>query len=74
MLKCLLLRKNKTNLFDYVDYQNAGPKMNFLNVSRTLVIDVLWRQSMLQINGRGRNAMHTTSTHNILLENLLCDV
>ena len=47
-------KKKRKNLFDYVDYQNAGPKMNFWSVSRTLVIDVLWRQSMLQINGFGR--------------------
>ena len=56
MLKCLLLRKKQTNLFDYVDYQTAGPKMNFLSVLRMLVIDVLWRQSMLQINGCGRKS------------------
>ena len=26
------MTKIKTNLFDSVDYQNAGPKMNFLSV------------------------------------------
>ena len=25
-------KEKKTNLFDYVDYQNAGPKINFLSV------------------------------------------
>ena len=49
----LVIAKKRTNLFDYVDYQNAGPKMNFLSVSRTLLIDDLWRQSMLQIHGCG---------------------
>ena len=29
MLKCLLLTNKQTNLFDYVDYQNAGPKNEF---------------------------------------------
>ena len=28
----LVMKKIKTNLFDSVDYQNAGPKMNFLSV------------------------------------------
>ena len=27
----LVVTKTKTNLFDSVDYQNAGPKMNFLS-------------------------------------------
>ena len=40
-VEMLAIAKKRTNLFDYVDYQNAGPKMNFLNVSRTLVINVL---------------------------------
>ena len=31
-------------------------KWIFLVFSRTLVIDVLWRQSMLQINGCGRKS------------------
>ena len=34
----VITKKKQTNLFDYVDYQNAGPKMNFLSVSRMLVI------------------------------------
>ena len=29
----LVMTKTRTNLFDSVDYQNAGPKMNFLRVS-----------------------------------------
>ena len=41
MLKCLLSRKKNTHLIDYVDYQIAGPKMNFRSVSRTLMINVL---------------------------------
>ena len=28
----LVMTKTKTNLFDSVDYQNAGPRMNFLSV------------------------------------------
>ena len=28
----LAMTKIKTNLFDSVDYQNAGPQMNFLSV------------------------------------------
>ena len=28
----LVLTKRKSNLFDYDDYRNAGPKMNFLSV------------------------------------------
>ena len=28
----VITKKNTTNLFDYVDYQNAGPKINFLSV------------------------------------------
>ena len=42
--------------------------------TRTLLIDVLWRQSMLQINGCGRKNMLTANMHNILLESLLTDV
>ena len=38
---------------DSVAYQNAGPTMNLLSVSGAIMIDVLWRQSMLQINGYG---------------------
>ena len=29
----LVMTKARTNLFDSFDYQNAGPKMNFLRVS-----------------------------------------
>ena len=29
----LVMTKTRTNLFDSVDYQNAGPKINFLRVS-----------------------------------------
>ena len=43
-------------MFDSVDYQNSGPNMNFWAFSHTLVIDVLWRQSMLQSNGFGRKS------------------
>ena len=28
----MLVMKKNTNVFDSVDYQNAGPKMNFLSV------------------------------------------
>ena len=43
-------------LSDSVDFQNTGPKMNFLSVLRTLVIGISSRQSMLQINGSGRKS------------------
>ena len=29
----LVMMKTRTNLFESFDYQNAGPKMNFLRVS-----------------------------------------
>ena len=38
----VITKKNKKQICSiYIDYQNAGPKMNFLSASRTLVIDVL---------------------------------
>ena len=70
----LVIAKKCTNLFDYVDYQNAGLKMNFLSVSRTLVIDVCDVRVCYRFMAVVVNAMHTASTHNILLENLLSDV
>ena len=48
----VLTKKTKQILFHSVDYQNAGAKNEFSECfSCTLVIDVLCRQSMLQING-----------------------
>ena len=52
----LVMTKKNSNLPDSVDYQNAGPKMIFRVFSRTLVIHVLLRQSMLQVNGCGRKS------------------
>ena len=46
----------------------------FCVYSRTLLIDILWRQSMLQIIFCGGKAKHTANMHNILLESLLSDV
>ena len=74
MLKCLLLRKNNPNLFDYVDYQNAGPNWIFWVFSRTLVIDVCDVRVCYRLMAVVVKAMHKTSTHNILLESLLSDV
>ena len=45
--------KTTTNLLDSVNYQNAGPKMNFLSVFTHAVMDDLRRQSILQINSFG---------------------
>ena len=70
----LVITKKQTNLFDYVDYQNVGPKKNFLSVSRTLVIDVLDVSVCYRFMAVAVKAMHTTSTHDTLLENLLGDV
>ena len=52
----MLVMTKKSILSDSVDYQNTGPKMNFLSVLRTLVIGILSRQSMLQINGCDRKS------------------
>ena len=72
----LVMRKNRNKfLFDSVDYQNAGPKMNFLSVfthtrDRWFCdVRVCYRLMAVVVK-----AMPTTSTHNILLENLLSDV
>ena len=66
----LVITKKQTNLFDYIDYQNAGPKMDFLCASRTFCDIRVCNRFMTVIV----KAMHTTSTHNILLENSLSDV
>ena len=53
MLKCSLGQK----MCDSIDYPNYGPKNEIFWVfSRTFVIDVLWRQSMLKINVCGRKS------------------
>ena len=44
----MLVMTKKTNLSDSVDYQNTGPKKNFLSVF-THALDPYF---MLQINGR----------------------
>ena len=48
MLKYLWCWK-KSHLYDSVNYKNAGQTMNFWVFSHLLMIDALWRQSMLQI-------------------------
>ena len=60
------MTKTRTNMFDSVDYQNAGPKMNFLMFCD---VRVCYRLMAVVVK-----AMHTTNTHNILLESLLSDV
>ena len=52
----MLVMTKKIKNFDSFDYRNAGPKWIFWVFSHTLVVDVLSRQSMLQINGCGRKS------------------
>ena len=60
----------KSNLFDSVDYQNAGPTMNFHARACSIFCDVrVCHRYMAFV----LKAMHTTSQH-ILLESLLSDV
>ena len=68
----VMTKKNTTNLSKFVDYQNAGPTMKFLGVSRAIVIDVCDVRVCYRLVAV--KAMHTTSTQNILLENLLSHV
>ena len=71
----LVMTKIKTNLFDSFDNQNAGPKMNFRSVftharDRCFVTpEYVYRLRAVVVK-----AMLTTSTHTILLENLLSDI
>ena len=67
----LAMTKKTSNLFDFVDYQNAGPIMNFLGVftharDRRFVTSDCYRLVAVK-------AMHTTSQL-ILLESLFSDV
>ena len=71
----LAMAKRKSNLLDSVAYQNAGPKMNFLSIftharDRCFFYARVCYRSMAVII----KAMHTPSTHNILLKSLLSDV
>ena len=68
----LVMTKKTTYLFDSVDYQNAGPKINFLSVF-THARDCCFVTSEY-VTAVVVKAMHITSTHNILLESLLSDV
>ena len=70
----LVMTEKYLKLSDSVDYQNLDKQWIFWVSLRTLVADVLWRHSMLKINGLVVKAMHTASPHNILLESLLSDV
>ena len=56
MLKCLWWRKRNSNLTDTVDYNMFDQQWIFCVFSHTLLVDVLWRQSILQIKGRGRKS------------------
>ena len=58
-----------SNLFDFVDYQNVGPIMNFLSVF-THARDRCFVTSEMTV---AEKAMHTTSQL-ILQESLLSDV
>ena len=62
------------NLFDYVDYKNAGPKCIFWVFSSTLMIDVCDVRVCNNLMAVVAKAMHTSIMHNILLESLLSDV
>ena len=53
MLKCLLWRKQEQICSILLIIKMLDQKLFFWGFPRTLVIDVLWRQSMLQINGCG---------------------
>ena len=58
-VEMLVITEKKTNLFDYVDYQNAGPKWIFLVFSRTLVIDVRGVRVCYRLIAVVVKAMHT---------------
>ena len=50
-------------------------QLMFCVSSRTLLIDVLWRQSMQKkFMDVAIKAMHTANMHKTLLKSLLCDV
>ena len=56
MLKCLLWLKQEQICSIVLIIKMLDQKWSLWGFPRTLVIDVLWRQSMLQINGRGRKS------------------
>ena len=71
----LVMTKIKTNLFDSFDNQNAGPKMNFRSVfTHTRDRCFVTPEYVYRLRAVVVKAMLTTSTHTILLENLLSDI
>ena len=64
----LVLTKKTSTLFDFADYQNAGPIMNFLSVF-THARDRCFVTSVMVVSVK---AMHTASQL-ILLESLFSD-
>ena len=71
----VMTKKTTTIFFDSVDYQNAGLKMNFSECfharSLSMFCDVRVCYRLMAVVVK---AMHTTSTHNILLKSLFSDV
>ena len=63
MLKCLLWQKKTKQICSILSIiKLLDQKWIFWVFSRILVIDVLWRQSMLQINGCG----HKSNAYNYI--------
>ena len=52
----MLVMKKKKNLSESVNYQNAGPKVNFLSVISHARDLCFVTSCMLQINGCGRKS------------------
>ena len=69
----MLVMTKKHQICSIFNYHNAGPIMNFLSVSRTLVIDVFDVRVCYRLMAVAIKAMHTTSQL-ILLESLFSDV
>ena len=52
----MLVMTKKNKICPILIIKMLDQKWLFWVFSRTLVIDVLWRQTMLQMNGRGRKS------------------
>ena len=70
----LVMTKKKLKLNDSVDYQNAGPPMNFLCVFTRSLDQFCDVRVCYRLMDMAVEAMHTADMHNILLESLLSDV
>ena len=67
----LVMTKIISILSDSVDYQKAGPTINFLSVFTHTLCDVRVCYRLMAVDVK---AMHTTSTHNILQGSFFSDV